>query len=156
MHRRLIIKKTWLSAFSYAQSRSSLVFCCSLGFLVPWFSSLTAVLADFLCHMYYTVQCKTFKVICVFPPPSCHPPPPPFQSNFGGMKEPVSVQLFLRFRGTVFSSLFKQPAHVQCFCVILEVCNGRFLFPCFSQLNLFSSVVKNLICIFTFHTYSYC
>jgi hypothetical protein len=38
MHRRVFIKKTWLSAFSYAQSRISLVFCCSLGFLVPWFS----------------------------------------------------------------------------------------------------------------------
>jgi hypothetical protein len=42
MHRRVFIKKTWLSAFSYAQSRISLVFCRSLGFLVPWFSSLTA------------------------------------------------------------------------------------------------------------------
>ena len=40
MHRRVFIKKTWLSAFSYAQSRISLVFCCSLGFLVPWFSPL--------------------------------------------------------------------------------------------------------------------
>jgi hypothetical protein len=40
MHRRFIIKKTWLSAFSYAQSRISLVFCRSLGFLIPWFSSL--------------------------------------------------------------------------------------------------------------------
>ncbi len=38
MHRRVFIKKTWLSAFSYAQSRISLVFCCFLGFLVPWFS----------------------------------------------------------------------------------------------------------------------
>jgi hypothetical protein len=56
MHRRLITKKTWLSAFSYAQLRISLVFCCSLGFLVPWFSSLTADLADFLCHMYYDVK----------------------------------------------------------------------------------------------------
>ncbi len=28
------------SAFSYAQSLISLVFCCSLGFLVPWFSPL--------------------------------------------------------------------------------------------------------------------
>ncbi len=42
MHRRVFIKKTWLSAFSYAQSRISLVFCRSLGFLVLWFSSLTA------------------------------------------------------------------------------------------------------------------
>jgi hypothetical protein len=33
-------QKTWLSAFSYAQSHISLVFCCSLGFLVPWFSPL--------------------------------------------------------------------------------------------------------------------
>ncbi len=40
MHGRVFIKKTWLSAFSYAQSRISLVFCCSLGFLVPWFSPL--------------------------------------------------------------------------------------------------------------------
>ncbi len=50
MHRRVFIKKTWLSAFSYAQSRISLVFCRSLGFLVPWSSSLTAVsdLADIL------------------------------------------------------------------------------------------------------------
>jgi hypothetical protein len=40
MHRRVFIKKTWLSAFSYAQSHISLVFCCSLGFLVPWFSPL--------------------------------------------------------------------------------------------------------------------
>ena len=76
MHRRLIIKKTWLSAFSYAQSRISLVFCCSLGFLVPWFSSLTAEsdLADFLCcvwrrrrpsflkHMYYNVKRLKYSV----------------------------------------------------------------------------------------------
>jgi hypothetical protein len=40
MHRRLIIKKTWLSALSYAQSRISMVFCRSLSFLVPWFSFL--------------------------------------------------------------------------------------------------------------------
>jgi hypothetical protein len=40
MQRRFIIKKTWLSDFSYAQSRISLVSCSSLGFLVPWFSSL--------------------------------------------------------------------------------------------------------------------
>ena len=40
MHRRFIIKKTWLFAFSYAQPRISLVICHSLGFLVPWFSSL--------------------------------------------------------------------------------------------------------------------
>ena len=40
MHRRVVIKKTWLSAFTYAQSRISLDFCRSLGFLVPWFSSL--------------------------------------------------------------------------------------------------------------------
>ncbi len=38
MHRRVFIKKTWLYAFSYAQSHISLVFCGSLGFLVPWFS----------------------------------------------------------------------------------------------------------------------
>jgi hypothetical protein len=54
MHRRVYIKKTWLSAFSYAQSCISLVFCRSLGFLVPWSSSLTAVsdLADFLWRMW--------------------------------------------------------------------------------------------------------
>jgi hypothetical protein len=42
-----------LSAFSYAQSRILLVFCRSPGFLIPWFSSLTAEsdLADFLCCM---------------------------------------------------------------------------------------------------------
>jgi hypothetical protein len=40
MHRRVVIKKTWLSAFTYAQSRISLDFCRSLGFLVPWFSPL--------------------------------------------------------------------------------------------------------------------
>ncbi len=53
MHRQVFIKKTWLSAFCYAQSRISLVFCLSLGFLVPWSSSLTAELdaADFLCHV---------------------------------------------------------------------------------------------------------
>ncbi len=32
MPRLFIIKKTWLSAFRYAQSRTSLVFCRSLGF----------------------------------------------------------------------------------------------------------------------------
>jgi hypothetical protein len=49
MHRRVFIKKTWVSAFSYEQSRILLVFCRSLGFLVPWSSSLTAEsdLADF-------------------------------------------------------------------------------------------------------------
>ncbi len=54
MHRRVFIKKTWFSDFSYAQSHISLVFCRSLGFLVPWCSSLTAVpdLADFLCHVW--------------------------------------------------------------------------------------------------------
>jgi hypothetical protein len=38
----IFIKKTWLSAFSYAESRISLVFCRSLGFIVLWFSSITA------------------------------------------------------------------------------------------------------------------
>jgi hypothetical protein len=33
MHRQVFIKKTWLSAFSYAQSSILLVFCRSLGFL---------------------------------------------------------------------------------------------------------------------------
>jgi hypothetical protein len=58
MHRRLIIKKAWLSALSYAQSRISLVFCRSLGFLVPWMSSLTADsdLADFLCYVWRRSQ----------------------------------------------------------------------------------------------------
>jgi hypothetical protein len=53
MHRRVFIKKTWLSAFCYSQSNISLVFCHFLGFLVPWSSSLTAEsdLADF-CVMY--------------------------------------------------------------------------------------------------------
>jgi hypothetical protein len=52
MHRRFIIKKTWLSAFSFAQSRILLVICSSLGFLVPWFSSLIdkTDLADFVCY----------------------------------------------------------------------------------------------------------
>jgi hypothetical protein len=68
MHRRVFIKKTWLSAFSYAGSRISLVFCFSLGFLVPWSSSLTAVsdLADFLSCMeknvggLYLFGCKNY------------------------------------------------------------------------------------------------
>jgi hypothetical protein len=54
MHRRFIIKNTWLSAFSHAESRISLVFCRSLGFLVPWFSSLIdkTDLADFVCYVW--------------------------------------------------------------------------------------------------------
>ena len=54
MHRRFIIKKIWLSAFSCAQSRISLVICRSLGFLVPWFSSLIdkTDLADFMCYVW--------------------------------------------------------------------------------------------------------
>jgi hypothetical protein len=53
MHRRFIIKKTWLSAFSYGQSRISLVFCRSLGFLVSWFSSLIdkTGLTDIVCDV---------------------------------------------------------------------------------------------------------
>ncbi len=41
-------------AFSYAQSRISLVFSRSLGFLDPWSSSLTAEsdFADFMCYVY--------------------------------------------------------------------------------------------------------
>jgi hypothetical protein len=35
MHGQFIIKKIWLSAFSYAQSFISLVFCRSFGSLVP-------------------------------------------------------------------------------------------------------------------------
>jgi hypothetical protein len=52
VHRRVFTKKTWLSAFSYAQSRISLGFCRSLGFLVPWSSSLTdeSDLADFFMY----------------------------------------------------------------------------------------------------------
>jgi hypothetical protein len=69
MHRRVFIKKTWLSAFSYAQSRISMVFCRSLGFLVPWSSSLTAEsdLADFFLCMekevgeLYLVVCKNYN-----------------------------------------------------------------------------------------------
>ncbi len=55
MHRRFIIKKTWLSTFSFAQSRISLVICRSLGFLVPWFSSLIdkTDVADFMCYVMY-------------------------------------------------------------------------------------------------------
>jgi hypothetical protein len=54
MHRQVFIKKTWLSAFSYAQSRISLVFCCSPGFLAPWFFhlQLNQILADFLCYVW--------------------------------------------------------------------------------------------------------
>jgi hypothetical protein len=101
MHRRLIIKKTWLSAFSYAQSCISLVFCYSLGFLVPWFSSLTAEsdLADFLCcvSVLYGEEAdplsETLLTILLgsqlFLPPnsftfSSHipPPPPPKERQF--------------------------------------------------------------------------
>jgi hypothetical protein len=65
MHRRFIIKKTWLSAFRYAQSHISSVFCLSLGFLVPWFSSLTAKsdLADFLC---YVRRRRWWDFVCLF------------------------------------------------------------------------------------------
>ncbi len=54
MHRRFMIKKTWLSAFSFAQSRISLVIFRSRGFLVPWFSSLIdkTDLADFMCYVW--------------------------------------------------------------------------------------------------------
>jgi hypothetical protein len=47
-----------------------------------------------------------------------------FQIDFGGMKEPDSVQLFLLFGFGLEDSIFlsvKQPAHIQRFCVILEV-----------------------------------
>jgi hypothetical protein len=46
MRRRFIIKNTWLSAFCYAESRISLVFCRSIGFLVPF-----VFLADFVCYV---------------------------------------------------------------------------------------------------------
>ncbi len=59
MHRRLIIKKTWLSAFSYAQSCISLVFCCSLGFLVPWFSS------SLVFFPYSWIRFGGFFVLCI-------------------------------------------------------------------------------------------
>jgi hypothetical protein len=53
MHRRVFNKKTWLSPFSYAQSRISFVFCCFLGFLVPWFSPLQLnKIWQILCIMY--------------------------------------------------------------------------------------------------------
>ncbi len=35
-----------------------------------------------------------------------------------------------------------------CLCLQDEYCNGQFLFPCIVRLNLFSCVVKNLICSF--------
>jgi hypothetical protein len=93
--------QTWLLRV-YAQTtcnQENLAFCfqlCTvthfvgfllcLGFLVPWFSSLTAEsdLADFLCYVCRGSrpsfwQCKTFEAICVSPPPSLPflPPPPP-------------------------------------------------------------------------------
>jgi hypothetical protein len=54
LHRRFIIKKTWPSAFSYAQSRIMLVICRSLTFRVPWFSSFIdkTDLADFVCYVW--------------------------------------------------------------------------------------------------------
>jgi hypothetical protein len=54
MHRRFITKKTWLSAFSFAQSRISLVICRTLDFLVPWISSFLdkTDLADFVCYVW--------------------------------------------------------------------------------------------------------
>jgi hypothetical protein len=57
-------------AFSYAPSRISLVFCRSLGFLIPWSSSLTAEsdLVDFfvLCMEkkvggLYLIVCKNYN-----------------------------------------------------------------------------------------------
>jgi hypothetical protein len=65
MQRRVFIKKTWLSAFSYAQSRISLVFCHSLGFLVPWYSSLTAKsdLADFF--VMYGEESEWTSFVCL-------------------------------------------------------------------------------------------
>jgi hypothetical protein len=95
MHRRLIIKKTWLSASSYAQSRISLIFCHSLGLLVPWFSSITADsdLADFLCYVWrrnrpffwnicIVLHCNTFEIIRVSPPSNHSCPPPPSPNDF--------------------------------------------------------------------------
>ncbi len=69
MHRQVFMKKTWLSALSFAQSRISLVFFHSLGFLVPWSSSLTdeSDLADFfLCmekkvDILYVIVCKNYN-----------------------------------------------------------------------------------------------
>ena len=73
MHRRVVIKKTWLSAFTYAQSRISLDFCRSLGFLVPWFSPLQLnKIWRIFCVMYgeegggeslFTFYFSTFKMV---------------------------------------------------------------------------------------------
>jgi hypothetical protein len=66
--RQGFIKKNWLYAFSYAQSRISLVFCRSPCFLVPWFSSLSAEsdLADFLCYLW---RRRWEDFICLFAKP---------------------------------------------------------------------------------------
>jgi hypothetical protein len=67
MHRRFIIKKTWLSAFSYAQSRLSLFFCRSLGFLVSWFSSLIYKMVwQILCVMYVEKVWGGGDFVCLF------------------------------------------------------------------------------------------
>ncbi len=54
MHARTTFnQETWLSGLSYAQTRISLVFCRSFGFLVPWLSSLLAdQIWQIFCVMY--------------------------------------------------------------------------------------------------------
>jgi hypothetical protein len=118
----------------YAQTtykQENLAFCFQLctvahfvGFLLlPWFSSLTADLADFLC------QLKTFKIIFV------SPPLPAIPRHFKVFLEELRnlfPSLWRNWTGfcledSIFMSV-KQPAPVQRFCEILEVCNGRFLF----------------------------
>jgi hypothetical protein len=68
MHRRFIIKKTWLSAFRFAQSCILLAICTSLGFLVPWFSSLIdkTDLADFVCYIIYGEEGGGGDIACFF------------------------------------------------------------------------------------------
>jgi hypothetical protein len=68
MHRRFIIKKTWLSAFNCAQSRILLVICRSLGFLVSWFSSLVDItdLADFVCYVWRKGGGEGGEGLCLF------------------------------------------------------------------------------------------
>ncbi len=59
MQRRLVIQKTKVSAFSNAQSRIQLVFCCSLGFLVTWFSC-------FLVFLFLSFRVGWFSCSLVF------------------------------------------------------------------------------------------
>ena len=140
----------------YAQTtynQENLAFCFQLctvahfvGFLLlPWFSS-SLVFFPYSCFggfcVSYVLRCKTFKVICVSPFPSCHPPSPISEwlwKNEGTCFSPTFP--FLWWNRTCFGledSIFlsvKQPAHVQRFCVIHKVCNGCFLFPCLKALS---------------------